>query len=86
MVHLNVHASLREIQLIMGILRSTANRYLRYARYHSYHITVNQALTEEDYQRRIKFCQWATQQITDDEISLIMFFLATRLHLRVLVC
>ena len=67
MVHLNVHVSLREIQLIMGGPRSTASRYLRYARYHPYRITVNQALTEEDCQRRITFCQWATKQITDDE-------------------
>ena len=57
MIHLNVHVSLREIELTMGIPRSTASRYLRYARYHPYHITVIQALTEEDHRRRITFCQ-----------------------------
>ncbi|EZA46460.1 hypothetical protein X777_00136 [Ooceraea biroi] len=47
-VHFNSHVSLREIQHTVGIPRSTAGRHLKAVRYHPYHITLNQALTEQD--------------------------------------
>ncbi|EZA60790.1 hypothetical protein X777_13803 [Ooceraea biroi] len=52
MVHLNPHVSLREIERTVGIPRSTASRYLKAAKYHPYHITLNQALTENDHRER----------------------------------
>lgn len=62
-VHLNQHVSLREIQRTLGIPKSTAGRYLKAARYHPYHIILNQALTEHDQRERLLFCQWASQQL-----------------------
>ncbi|EZA51149.1 hypothetical protein X777_10422 [Ooceraea biroi] len=66
MVHLNLHVSLREIERTMGIPRSTASRYLKAAKYHPYHITLNQALTENDHRERLLFYHWATQQLLHD--------------------
>ncbi|EZA55151.1 hypothetical protein X777_05281 [Ooceraea biroi] len=66
MVHLNPHVSLREIERTVGIPRSTASRYLKAAKYHPYHITLNQALTENDHRERLLLCRWATQQLLHD--------------------
>lgn len=66
MVHVNPHVSLREIQRTLGIPKSTAGRYLKAVRYHPYHITLNQALIEQDHRDRLLFCQWASQQIRND--------------------
>lgn len=66
MVHLDPHISLREIERHLGIPRATASRYLRSAEYHPYHIILNQALIEEHYLRRMRFCEWAVQQINND--------------------
>lgn len=37
---------------------------------HPYHIHLHQALTQEDYNRRLEFCRWALQRYEEDE----MFF------------
>lgn len=67
MVHLNPHVSLHEIQHTLGIPKSTARRYLKAAAFHPYHISLNQALTENDHEKRVLFCQWALQQIQHDQ-------------------
>lgn len=67
MVHLNPHISLRGIQTQVGIPRETARRYLKLAKFHPYHVSLKQALTEQDHEQRRLFCQWAIQQVRDDE-------------------
>ncbi|OXU20221.1 hypothetical protein TSAR_015322 [Trichomalopsis sarcophagae] len=59
MVHLDTHISLRTIQREMGVPRSTYSRYLKFDRYHPYHITLKQDLNEQDRQQRVQFYQWA---------------------------
>lgn len=66
MVHFDPHVSLREIQRTLGIPKSTAGRYLKAVRYRPYHISLNQALTEQDHRDRMLFCQWASYQIRND--------------------
>lgn len=65
-VHVNPHISLREIQRTLDIPKSIAGRYLRAVRYHSYHTTLNQSLTEQDHRDRLLSCQWSSQQIRND--------------------
>lgn len=59
MVHLNPHISLRKIQYTLGIPKSTAGKYLKAVRYHSYDIILNQAQIEHDYRKRLLVRQWA---------------------------
>lgn len=66
MIYDNPHISLREIERTVGIPKSTASRYLRGAKYHPYHVSVNQALSDVDCRKRLFFCQWALQRIRDD--------------------
>lgn len=75
MVHMNVHVSLREIENTLGVPRSTAHRYLRNVNFHPYHISLNQALTVQDHQRRINFCNWAQQRLLNDPtfFNFVMF-------------
>ena len=72
-VHLNPNKSTRQIQI--GIPRETARRYLKVVKYHPYHLSLNQALNEQDHGERLLFCQWAVQQIQNDEnfFKFVMF-------------
>lgn len=75
MIHLNPHYSLRDIQRDLGVPRSTVQRLLKSVKYHPYHITLNQALTEEDKRIRVDFCEWALGQIntTPDFFLRVLF-------------
>jgi len=66
MIHMNPHISLREIERDLGVSRSTAQRILRSNRYHPYHITLTQALSAQDRQNRVAFCQWALQKLNEN--------------------
>lgn len=67
-VHLNPHISLREIQAEIGIPKSTAQRLLRAAKFHPYHIMRVQELHGNDFANRVGFCNWAVQQIDRDRL------------------
>lgn len=43
--------------------RSTTNRILRTFKFHPYHINLTQQLEREDFQRRVRFCNCAQDQI-----------------------
>ncbi|OXU32204.1 hypothetical protein TSAR_007998 [Trichomalopsis sarcophagae] len=66
MVHLDPHISLRTIRSELGVPRSTCKRYLKFSRYHPYHITLNQDLNEQDRQQKVQFRQWARNQIRNE--------------------
>lgn len=63
MVAIDPHISTREIQRRLGIPRSTASRILRNYHFHPYHITLTQALTDDDTHLRVAFCLWAQRKI-----------------------
>jgi len=69
-IHNNPHVSLRAIQRDIGISRSTAQRIVKAAKYHPYHVILVQEISEDDYVNRLVFCNWALQKIEDD----IFFF------------
>jgi len=56
-VHLNPQISSRQIERQIGIPRKTALRLLKNAKYPAYHITLTQAITNEDMRVRLLFCQ-----------------------------
>jgi len=62
-VMLNPQISTRVIERQYDIPRSTANRILRTFKFHPYHINLTQQLGGEDFQRRVRFCNWARGQI-----------------------
>jgi len=65
-VHLNPQISSRQIERQIGIPRKTALRLLKNAKYHAYHITLTQAITDEDMRVRLLFCQWAEQMFENN--------------------
>lgn len=66
MIHMNPHVSLRGIERDLGVPRSTAHRILRSVRYHPYRITLTQALSLQDRQNRINFCNWALERLNEE--------------------
>ncbi|XP_031781661.1 uncharacterized protein LOC116416667 [Nasonia vitripennis] len=66
MIYLDPHISIRQIEVRSGISRETVRRITRLHRYHPYHITLTQELTERDFERRLRFCQWAQERLQND--------------------
>lgn len=66
MIHMNPHISLRNLEIELGIPRSTAHRMLKSLKYHPYHIMLHQELTDQDHVNRLFFCNWAAQKFYDD--------------------
>jgi len=62
-VMLNPQISTRSIERQHGVSRSTANKILRTFKFHFYHINLTQQLGGEDFQRRMRFCNWARGKI-----------------------
>lgn len=74
-VHLNPHISIRKIQNEIGIPRETARRYLKFAKFHPYHVSLTQALSVQDHENRRLFCQWALQRLQNNQnfFKFVMF-------------
>lgn len=59
----NSHVSSRKVASLCDTSQSTANRTTRKYKYHPYHIELHQELHDEDFQRRVTYCQWLRAQI-----------------------
>ncbi|EZA47915.1 hypothetical protein X777_15034, partial [Ooceraea biroi] len=66
-IHVNPHISTRVMAREIGIPRTTIQRILKQGNYHPYHVTLTQALTQNDMQLRVHFCLWAQQMIRADQ-------------------
>lgn len=66
MVFMNPHISQRRICRTLNMTYGTVNRILKANHFHAYHISLHQALTENDAQGRVRFCRWAQEQIVRD--------------------
>jgi len=64
-ININPHDSSRRIAADSGVSRSTVLRILHSNRYHSYHISLHQELTEQDFERRLEFCNWLLPKNVD---------------------
>jgi len=58
-IMLNSQISTRVIERQHGIPRLITNRILRTFKFHFYHINLTQQLGGKDFQRRVRFCNWA---------------------------
>lgn len=65
-VHDDPHLSSRQICHLTDISQSSVNRITRKNKYHPYHIQLHQELEEQDFQRRIVFCNTVNQKITEN--------------------
>lgn len=62
----NPHTSCRTIATNLGLGKSSVNKILRQAKFHPYHIKLNQELKPTDFQKRIEFCVWGSEKIAQD--------------------
>lgn len=58
--------SQRKITQIYDISKSSVQRVLKQNKFHAYHPQIVQELREGDYDRRMQYCHWALNNITDD--------------------
>ena len=63
----NSYVGQREVSEITNISRRSVGRIIKKYKYHPYHIMLHQALSDEDFARRIDFCIWAMDKFGEDE-------------------
>lgn len=58
----NLQVSSRKLASLCDTSQSTASRTTCKYKYHPYHIELHQELHDEDFQRRLTYCQWLRTQ------------------------
>lgn len=71
-VTLNPSMSSREIERQSAINRTSILRILKRHKFHPYHLSRVQELTENDFHQRLEFCDWALSQ-TNNFFENVMF-------------
>jgi len=66
MINMNPHISTRELQRNLGIPYVTVWRILQKHKFHPYHITSTQDVSENDMRLRRQFCRWTLRMIRED--------------------
>ena len=64
------HTSQRIISNETDVGRKTVQNIIQSNKMHPYHVQLMQELNNDDYERRVRFCEWAAQKIEQDR----MFF------------
>lgn len=59
----NPSVSQENVADALNVSKSTVQRVLKQNRFHAYHIQFHQELFEEDFQKRVEFCNWAQAKI-----------------------
>jgi len=59
MINLNSHISTRKLQRNLEFLYVTVWRILQRHKFHPYHVTLTQDVSENDMKLRRQFCRWA---------------------------
>lgn len=67
MIARNPHVSSRQIERESGVSKRSVLRILHRYKFHPYHLSLHQELHEMDFVNRVRFCQWAQQQIRNNE-------------------
>jgi hypothetical protein len=62
----NPHVSVRELSTEFNVSKSLAHKILLKHKFHPYHIQLQQHLTEQDFQLRLNFCNWAHGKDNND--------------------
>ena len=67
MVARNPHVSSRQIERESGVSKRSVLRILHRHKFHPYHLSLHQELHGTDFVNRVRFCEWAQQQIRNNE-------------------
>ena len=59
----NPHISTKELARGSGISQSTICQILKRSKYHPFRVSMHKELHGDDFQNRVRFCQWALQRI-----------------------
>ena len=62
----NTHVSQRGMTLLVGISRRSMGRILKTNKLQAYHIQMHQELSDDDFQKRLQFCDWARGKMQVD--------------------
>lgn len=60
----------RKLSRQLDISKTSVQKCLRANKYHAYHFQKVQRLRDEDFPRRVEFCQWALNKINEDRFFL----------------
>ena len=63
------HVSTRQFERESGISRRSTLRILHVNQFHPFHIS-HQQLNENDFHKRLQFCEWGLRKLQDDEMFL----------------
>jgi len=74
MINLNPHISTRELQRNLGIPYVTVWRILQRHKFHPYHITLTQDVSENDMRLRRQFYRWTLRMIREDPFFQYVLF------------
>lgn len=71
----NPQSSIRAFATVSGISRSTIHRILSSVKFHPFHCHIHQSLHGNDFQRRLDFCNWLLNQLSENPkfLSKILF-------------
>lgn len=74
-VEANPNVSTMEISLDLGISRTTVFLILKDFKLHPYHVVLHQALSEDDYDRRLNYCHWLSEMCNENHqfLSLVLW-------------
>lgn len=62
----NPNTSVRQISDETGIPKSTINKVLKKNKFHPYHTEYHQSLLNQDFRKRVQFCDWALTRMRED--------------------
>jgi hypothetical protein len=65
-VEADPHLSIRDIARDLGISRESVRQILHDNKLHPYHMELHQALTAADFARRLNYCHWLGNVISED--------------------
>jgi len=63
----NPHVSVRAIEKQLNLSKASVQRIIKKNRYHAYHISLHQALLEQDNIKRVEFCMHMQELLVDPE-------------------
>jgi hypothetical protein len=68
------HRSTSDVSKLLNISETSVRRILKNNKFHAYHIQLHQELNENDFNRRILFCQWMISKL-DHEPNFLQYVL-----------
>lgn len=65
-ISVDPHLSIRDISRDLGLTHYCVYRILKDHKMHPYHVTLHQALNEQDFDHRLNFCYWLKGFLSED--------------------